>query len=149
MRRAERPAVGSLEAQRPLQIVEVDHTVLDVHVVDPETLDPIGRPVFTVAIDVFTRCVLGFVLLLMPPGALAAALCLQRVRFRKEEWLKRMGLDAEWPMYGAPSIVHRLSSIQASELDFTFLARNFAARHGPTGFAVVTSYYVPYTGSSL
>jgi putative transposase len=44
-------------------------------------------------IDDFTRCVLGFVLTLMPPSALAAALCLQRMRFPKEAWLKQLGFE--------------------------------------------------------
>jgi len=57
---------------------------MDVHAVDDETLEPIGRPTFTVAIDDFTRCVLGFFLTLLPPSALAAAQCLQRMRFPKE-----------------------------------------------------------------
>lgn len=105
LRERQQPVTGSIDARRVLEIVEVDHTVIDVHAVDAETLEPIGRPTFTVAIDVFTRCVLGFVLMLMPPCALAAALCLQRMRFPKEPWLKQIGLDIEWPMYGAPEII--------------------------------------------
>ena len=69
-----------------------------------ETLEPIGRPTFTIAIDDFARCVLAFVLTLMPPCALAAALCLQKMRFPKEPWLKQVGLEIEWPRFSKPII---------------------------------------------
>jgi putative transposase len=106
LRDLQRPVTGSIGATRVLHIVEIDHTVIDVHAIDDETLEPIGRPTLTVAIDDFTRCVLGFVLTLVPPSALAAALCLQRMRFPKETWLKELGLERlEWPMYGRPDIV--------------------------------------------
>lgn len=106
LREQQQPVIGSVDAKHVLHIAEIDHTVMDVHVVDDETLEPIGRPTFTVVIDDFTRCVLGFVLTLMPPSALAAALCLQRMFFPKEAWLKELGLEQlEWPMYGAPTIV--------------------------------------------
>jgi len=106
LRDGQQPVTGSVDAKHVLHIAEIDHTVMDVHVVDDETLEPIGRPTFTVVIDDFTRCVLGFFLSLMPPSAMAAALCLQRMRFPKEAWLKQLGFEQlEWPMYGAPQIV--------------------------------------------
>jgi putative transposase len=106
VREANRPVTGSVDADHLLHVVEIDHTVMDVHAVDEETFEPIGRPTFTVAIDDFTRCVLAFFLSLLPPSALAAAMCLQRMRFPKEAWLKEIGLERlEWPMYGAPEIV--------------------------------------------
>jgi putative transposase len=106
LRDKQQPVTGYIDAEHGLHIVEIDHTVMDVHVVDDETLEPIGRPTFTIAIDDFTRCVLGFVLTLLPPSALAAGLCLQRMRFPKEAWLEQLGLEQlEWPMYGAPLIV--------------------------------------------
>jgi L-lactate dehydrogenase complex protein LldG len=62
LRDLQQPVTGSIDARRALEIVEIDHTVMDVHAVDAETLEPIGRPTFTIAIDDFTRCVLAFVL---------------------------------------------------------------------------------------
>jgi putative transposase len=41
-------------AHRPLEQVQIDHTVVDVMVVDERHRLPIGRPYVTVAIDVFS-----------------------------------------------------------------------------------------------
>src|SRR3546814_9200103 len=44
-----------------LQQVQIDHTVVDLMIVDEYDRVPIGRPYLTIAIDVFSRCVPGFV----------------------------------------------------------------------------------------
>ncbi|WP_244127889.1 TniB family NTP-binding protein [Burkholderia gladioli] len=43
-----------------MDVVQVDHTQADVLVVDPVTRRPIGRPWLSLAIDVASRCVVGF-----------------------------------------------------------------------------------------
>jgi putative transposase len=52
-------AIGSLEASWPLSLVQIDHTLVDVIVVDSVTRQPIQRPWLTLAIDVYSRCVVG------------------------------------------------------------------------------------------
>jgi putative transposase len=52
----------------PLEQVQIDHTVIDLIVVDERDRQPIGRPYLTLAIDVFTRCVLGMVVTLEAPS---------------------------------------------------------------------------------
>jgi putative transposase len=54
------PATGSLEADWPLALVQIDHTLVDVIVVDSVTRAPIQRPWLTLAIDISSRCVMGF-----------------------------------------------------------------------------------------
>ena len=54
------PKPGSLREHTPLALVQIDHTLVDLHVVDDEHRQSIGRPWITIAIDVATRCVLGF-----------------------------------------------------------------------------------------
>ncbi|BCN76280.1 hypothetical protein RE0327_48790 (plasmid) [Prescottella equi] len=51
-----------------LERVQIDHTVVDVMVVDERDRQPIGRPYLTVAIDVHSRCLLGMVLTLEALG---------------------------------------------------------------------------------
>ena len=74
---------GALTANRPLDIVRIDHTRADVTVVDPVTRLPLGQPTLTVAIDVNTRMVLGFHLSLEPPSLLSVALCLTHAVMEK------------------------------------------------------------------
>lgn len=45
----------------PLAIVQMDHTLVDVMLVDEYLRKPIGRPYLTVAIDVYSRTILVFV----------------------------------------------------------------------------------------
>ena len=59
---------GSFAAERAMQIVQIDHTKVDVTVVDPVERLPIGRPILTIGVDVFTRMVVGFYLSLEAPS---------------------------------------------------------------------------------
>ena len=53
---------------------------MDLIVVDEVTRQPMGRPVFTVAIDIHTAFVAGFYLALNYPSTLLAGVCDVRVR---------------------------------------------------------------------
>jgi putative transposase len=97
---------GTLEAAAPLAIVQMDHTKVDVTVVDPITRLPIGRPTLTLAIDVNTRMAMGFHLSLDPPSLTAVALCLTHAVMDKTSWLAARGIEAEWPARGIPRVIH-------------------------------------------
>jgi putative transposase len=45
--------------RHPLDLVQVDHTPMDLIVVDPIDRAPIGRPWLTIAIDTYSRCIAG------------------------------------------------------------------------------------------
>lgn len=100
------PALGSLEANWPLSLIQIDHTLVDVIVVDSAIRMPIQRPWLTLAIDVCTRCVAGFHLSLEPPSATSVALCLSHAALSKESWLTERGIDAVWPVRGIPERLH-------------------------------------------
>jgi len=74
----------------PLEQVQIDHTVIDVIVVDERDRRPIGRPYLTIAIDVFTRCVPGMVVTLEAPSAVSAGLCLAHAACDKRPWLEAL-----------------------------------------------------------
>lgn len=97
---------GSLEPSHPLEIVQVDHTVVDVLIRDPFTRQVIGRPTLTIAFEVMTRVVLGFVLSLEAPSQLSTALCLHHAVFPKEQWLKDIGATGPWPFFGLMRNLH-------------------------------------------
>ncbi len=94
------------EAQRPLALVQIDHTKLDVIIVDDETRLSIGRPWITLAIDVYSRMVVGFYVSLDPPSANSTGLCLANAILPKETWLAKRGIANTWPCYGFPAAVH-------------------------------------------
>jgi len=80
------PVLGSLDAPWPLSLVQIDHTLVDVIVVDSQTREPIQRPWLTLAIDVCTRCVAGLHLSLEPPSATSVALCISQAALSKDAW---------------------------------------------------------------
>jgi putative transposase len=100
------PAIGSLEAPRPLSLVQIDHTLVDVIVVDSVTRAPIQRPWLTLAIDVCSRCVAGFHLTLEPPSATSVALCIAHACLPKEGWLALRNIPEVWPVRGLPARLH-------------------------------------------
>lgn len=97
---------GGLTADRPLDIVQIDHTKADVTVVDPVTRRPLGRPTLTVAIDVNSRMVVGFHLSLEAPSLLSVALCLTHAVMDKSHWLAARGIGTEWPAKGIPKAIY-------------------------------------------
>lgn len=93
-------------ADVPLAVVQIDHTLLDIIVLDEEMRLPIGRPWLTLAIDVFSRMVFGYHLSLDHPSAFAVGLCLCHGMFDKVQELERLGIKGEWPVWGKPRMVH-------------------------------------------
>ncbi len=86
----------------PLAQVQIDHTVIDVIVVDESDRQPIGRPYLTAAIDVFSRCLVGMVVTLEAPSATSVGLCLAQVCCDKRPGLDSLGAEVAWPMSGKP-----------------------------------------------
>jgi putative transposase len=70
------PSVGRFHAERPNEVWQIDHTIVDLIVVDEETRLPIGRPYLTIAVDIYTRMVAGFHLSLDAPSSASVGLCL-------------------------------------------------------------------------
>lgn len=93
-------------ADYPLAVVQIDHTPLDIVVVDEEQRLPVGRPWITLAIDVFSRMVTGFYISLDPPGALSTGLCIAHSILMKDEWLARLDITTSWPCWGVMKKIH-------------------------------------------
>lgn len=86
-----RAVLHNLATERPLQRAEIDHTKLDVFVLDDETLMPLGRPWVTVCIDCHTRCILGVWISFTPPSYITVARCLRHA------FLPKVDLQAQHP----------------------------------------------------
>ncbi|WP_374091036.1 Mu transposase C-terminal domain-containing protein [Methylomicrobium lacus] len=94
------------EVSVPLEQVQIDHTVIDLMIVDERDRQPIGRPYLTVAIDVYSRCLVGIVVTLEPPSAVSVGLCLTHIACDKRPGLERLGVEADWPMSGKPKMLY-------------------------------------------
>lgn len=53
---------------RPFEIVHIDHTQLDIQIVDSKTSKVLGRPWLTLMVDAFSRRVLAYYLTFEPPS---------------------------------------------------------------------------------
>lgn len=103
---ANRKMPGTYSAHLPLDVVQIDHTVSDVFVVDDLYRAPIGRPYLTVALDIATRSIVAIVLGFDAPSAATVALCLVRLASPKDQWIEGLGLQSQWPMAGLPRSIH-------------------------------------------
>lgn len=95
-----------LRTERPLQVVQIDHTKVDIMLVDDVTRACIGRPWLTLVLDVQTRMVLGLLLSLDAPSATSAALAVAHAVLPKADWLTDRGIGLAWPAHGLPEIIH-------------------------------------------
>lgn len=101
------PAVGKFPgADYPLSVVQIDHTPVDLIVVDDIHRRPIGRLWLTVAIDVFSRMITGYYLALEEPSEISVAMCIAHSVLPKEEWLDVHGVRGQWPVWGFPRVIH-------------------------------------------
>ena len=112
--------------KHPLDLVQVDHTPIDLIVVDPIDRQPIGRSWLTVAIDTYSRCMAGFHVTLEAPSATSVGLCLTHVAMDKAPWLAMREVTADWPVQGKPL---RLGVDNGSEFHSQAFERG-CAQHG-------------------
>lgn len=88
---------------RPLERVEIDHTKLDLFIIDSETKLPVGRPTITVIIDKYSRMVVGMHVSFDPPGYLSVMLCLLNAIMPKRYVETDFpSVENKWNTYGIP-----------------------------------------------
>lgn len=90
----------------PLSVVQIDHTLLDIILVDEIFRKPIGRPWITLAIDIYSRMVTGLYISFDPPGALGTGMCVANSILPKEAWITRLDIEGEWPCWGKMKTIH-------------------------------------------
>lgn len=101
-----RSVKGHVITSAPLERVEIDHTPLDLFVVDDTNWLPLGRPFLTVCIDDHTRCVLGIYIGFVDPSCHSVAICLKNA-FCRNDWIKEMYPNIEHvdEIYGVPTTI--------------------------------------------
>lgn len=131
------PLLGSFPgADFPLAVVQIDHTPVDVIIVDDLHRKAIKRPYLTIATDVYSKMCVGFYLSLDNPGGLATGLCMSRVILGKESYLASLGLDhLSWPCWG---VMHKVHTDNAKEFRGTLLGQaaqqyGIIVEHRPKG----------------
>lgn len=93
------------EGKYPLEFVQIDHTPLDIIVVDKVYREPLGRPYLTLAIDVYSRMIAGMFISLQPPGYYNVSQCLYSVFTQKNSYLLQNEVEGEWNIFGIPRVI--------------------------------------------
>lgn len=117
----------SFEVSYPLEVIQIDHTPLDVQVVDETYRKPIERPYVMVAIDVYSRMIYGLYLTLEKPGLFSVGQTILRGALRKEEYLSELGVEGKWEVWGLPKnlTIHTDNASEFRSKDFTRFCEEF------------------------
>nr|WP_100548922.1 MULTISPECIES: Mu transposase C-terminal domain-containing protein [unclassified Pseudomonas] len=98
---------GKKIVSRPFEWVQMDHTLVDIILVDNDRRRPLGRPWLTVLIDLYTRVILGYYLSLHAPSTVSVACAISHAALPKFSFLNQLGVDPErYPFYGVPKVIH-------------------------------------------
>lgn len=100
------PQKGSLPDPHHLNgMWQIDHTPVDIILVDEKDRIAIGRPWITIIIDIFSRMVMGWYISFDTPGSLGTGIAISRAILAKNELLAKLGISLPWPSQGKPSIL--------------------------------------------
>ena len=94
------------DVKMPLDVIQIDHTKVDIQLLDDEIRGNTGRPNITVAIDVYSRMIYGFHISFEPINYFSVGQCMLQAILPKNDLLKHMEVEGEWPVYGLPRKLH-------------------------------------------
>jgi putative transposase len=129
-----RIVTGRRTTDAPLERAEIDHTVLDLFVLDDRTCLPLGRPYLTACIDDFSRCILGLYVGFVQPSCLSVSKCL------KDAFLPKVTLRNEypqikhdWPSHGVMRqlVLDNGTEFHSDALDRTCFALGIEMHYSP------------------
>ena len=100
------PTPSKFEVDYPLQLIEIDHTPCDIILVDDEHRLPIGRPWITVAIDIYSRMIVGYYLSMNAPSVTSVGMCVSNAILPKDYLLAKFDINANWNVWGFPETIH-------------------------------------------
>lgn len=93
----------------PGSLYQIDATVGDIYLrsqLDPNRI--IGRPVIYLVVDVFSRMIVGFAVLMEGPSWMGALQALESAFMNKVDFCKRLGVEipsSAWPSEGLPDAI--------------------------------------------
>ncbi len=98
--KAQAEALPGIRSTRILERVEIDHTTLDLFVVDEQDGLPIGRPYITACIDKYSALVPGWHIGFQQGGYESVMLCLRHAILPKPNYQERYGTEHDYPVSG-------------------------------------------------
>lgn len=140
---------AGVKPTRILERIEIDHTPLDLFLVDERTWLPLGRPTLTMAIESFSRMPWGYYLSFGSPSAAAVIGALRHGILPKEPTeiaIKDLAVENRWPTYGLPETVVTDNGLEFHGMDLEGLAVDlgfrieFCPKHQPRFKGTIERY---------
>lgn len=119
---------------RPLERVEIDHTKLDLMVVDEVYGTLAGRPWLTLAVDVYTRMPVGFYISFTEPSFESVMSCLKHAIRPKGYMAERYpDIKHSWDCYGVPEtvVVDNGREFHSKDFELACLQLGIQVQHTP------------------
>lgn len=91
-----RHSTGGIYATRPMQRIEMDHTTLDLYVLDDKRGIPIGRPTLTMLIDSYSFYILSIYISFEGGTTARMANAIKFALQPKSHLTESLGLDQQW-----------------------------------------------------
>lgn len=101
-----RSAIGSVKVSRILERIELDHTPCDVIIICTLTRLILGRPWITLAIDRYSRMIVGFYISFHTPSQTSVLYAMRMLIMPKDTLLARFpDVHGPWPARGLPDTI--------------------------------------------
>jgi putative transposase len=92
------PSIGNI-----LDRWEIDHTLLDVMIIDSDTGQTVGRPYLTIVIDRYSRMIMAYWIHFSAPNTESVLCVIQKAITPKASWLSKYPkVKNDWPAQGLP-----------------------------------------------
>ncbi|WP_323011975.1 Mu transposase C-terminal domain-containing protein [Castellaniella sp.] len=118
------------ETSRILERAELDHTPLDLFLIDEKTQLPLGRPTLTMLLDHYSRMPLGYYLGFNAPSTAAVLAALRHAILPKKKQQSSIGLEikGDWPCHGIPETLVVDNGLEFHSQALEFLAFTLGMR---------------------
>ncbi|MGY6274386.1 Mu transposase C-terminal domain-containing protein [Methylomonas sp. MgM2] len=140
---------AGVKTSRILERVEIDHTPLDLFLIDERTWLPLGRPTLTVIIDHYSRMLLGYYLSFDSPSTAAVMGALRHAILPKkldDGVIANLKIANTWPCYGLPEVMVVDNGLEFHSNDLESVAYDlgisiqYCPKHTPRFKGVVERY---------
>jgi putative transposase len=132
-----------------LERIEVDHTPLDLFLIDENTHLPLGRPTVTIIIDHYSRMILGYYISYQNPSTAAVMGALRHAILPKtpiHQAIPSLKVEHQWACYGVPELMvldngleFHSDALESVAFDLG-INMQFCPKHEPRFKAVVERY---------
>lgn len=134
-----------IKPERVMQLVEIDHTPLDIILLDDVNATPIGRPYLTLLKDVYSGCLIGYHLTFKSPSYASVVKALSHSILPKVRSKELWGID--WPCHGKMEVLvaDNGAELWASSLDQVCLELGINLQYNKVG----TPWHKPHIERSF